>query len=126
LFQSNGVLLDSDPALYYADHGDPAKALQFAQAGIKIRPFLEMDDAYAWALHVNGKDTEALAWSHKALATGMKNALFFFHLGMIEKSLGDKAAAVQDLTTALTINPQFSPLQVPVAKQALQQLGSAS
>ena len=34
LFQSNGVLLDSDPTLYYADHGDPAKALQFAKAGI--------------------------------------------------------------------------------------------
>jgi lipopolysaccharide biosynthesis regulator YciM len=75
---------------------------------------------------VNGKDTEALTWSHKALATGMKNALFYFHLGVIEKSLGDKAAAVQDLTTALTINPQFSPLQAPVATQALQQLGSAS
>ena len=126
LFQSNGVLLDSDPALYYADHGDPAKALQFAEAGIKIRPFLEMDDAYAWALHANGKDAEALTWSHKALATGMKNALFYFHLGIIEQSLGDKAAAVQDLTTALKINPEFSPLQVPVAKKALQQLGSAS
>jgi tetratricopeptide (TPR) repeat protein len=126
LFQSNGVLLDSDPALYYADHGNPAKALQFAQSGIRIRPFLEMDDAYAWALHVNGKDAEALTWSHKAVATGMKNALFYFHLGMIEKSLGDKASAVKDLTTALRINPQFSPLQAPVAKRALQQLGSAS
>ena len=29
-----------------------------------------MDDAYAWALHVNGQDAEALTWSHKALATG--------------------------------------------------------
>jgi lipopolysaccharide biosynthesis regulator YciM len=75
---------------------------------------------------VSGKDTEALIWSHKALATGMKNALFYFHLGLIEKSLGDTTAAAKDLTAALTINPQFSPLQVPVAKQALQQLGSAS
>jgi tetratricopeptide (TPR) repeat protein len=126
LFQSNGVLLDSDPTLYYADHGDPAKALQFAKVGIKIRPFLEMDDAYAWALHVNGQDAQALTWAHKALATGMKNALFHFHLGIIEKSLGDKAAAKKDLTAALTINPQFNPLQVPVAKAALRQLGSAS
>ncbi|MDX6254709.1 MAG: hypothetical protein QOJ11_1043 [Frankiales bacterium] len=124
LFQDNGVLLDSDPALFCADHGDPAKALQFAEAGIKIRPFLEMDDAYAWALHVNGRDQEALSWSHKALATGMRNALFFFHLGMVEKSLGDKAAATRDLTTALRINPQFSPLQVPVAERALSDLGS--
>jgi tetratricopeptide (TPR) repeat protein len=126
LFQANGVLLDSDPTLYYADHGDPAKAMQFAKVGIRIRPFLEMDDAYAWALHVNGQDAEALTWSHKALATGMSNALFHFHQGMIEKSLGDKAAAVKDLTAALTINPGFNPLQEPVAKKALQQLGSAS
>src|SRR5207237_6717377 len=87
LFQSNGVLLDSDATLYYADHGSPAKALQLAKAGIAIRPFLEMDDAYAWALHVNGQDTAALVWSDKALATGMKNALFHFHRGMIQKSL---------------------------------------
>ena len=40
--------------------------------------------------------------------------------------MGDKAAALKDLTTALRINPQFSPLQAPVAKQALQQLGSTS
>jgi tetratricopeptide (TPR) repeat protein len=126
LFRSNGVLLDSDPALYYADHGDPAKALQAAKAGIAIRPFVEMDDAYAWALHVNGQDPEALVWSDKALATGMKNALFFFHRGMIQKSLGHKASAVQDLTNALQINPGFSPLQKPVAVRALQDLGSAS
>ena len=126
LFQSNGVQLDSDPTLYYADHGDPAKAMQFAVVGITIRPFLEMDDAYAWALHVNGKDAEALTWSDKALATGMKNALFYFHKGMIEKSLGDQAQAVSDLTTALKINPGFSPLQAPTAKKALQELGSAS
>jgi tetratricopeptide (TPR) repeat protein len=126
LFQANGVLLDSDPALYFADHGDRVQALKFAQAGIRIRPFLEMDDAYAWALHVNGRDAEALTWSRKALATGMQNALFFFHRGVIEQHLGDKAAAVQDLTTALRINPEFSPLQVPVARRALQQLGSSS
>ena len=56
----------------------------------------------------------------------MKNALFYFHRGIIEKSLGDKASAVRDLTNALQINPGFSPLQEPVAKQALQDLGSTS
>ncbi len=123
LFTSNGVQLDTDPTLFYADHGDPAKALKFGQAGIAIRPFLEMDDAYAWALHVNGRDAEALTWSDKALATGMRNALFHFHRGMIEKALGTKDAARDDLAGALAINPHFSPLQVPVAQQALAALG---
>ena len=29
----------------------PELALNYAQIGIEIRPFIEMDDAYAWALH---------------------------------------------------------------------------
>jgi len=125
LFTANGVQLDTDPALFYADHGDPKKALQFAEAGIKIRPFLEMDDAYAWALHVNGRDAEALIWSDKATAQGMRNALFYFHRGMIEFSLGQKAAAKADLTQALAINPHFNPLQVPVATATLATLGAS-
>lgn len=124
LFTSNGVQLDTDPALFYADHGDPKKALQAAEAGIRIRPFLEMDDAYAWALHVNGRDVEALTWSAKATATGMRNALFHFHKGMIEFSLGQKDAARADLTQALAINPHFNPLKVPVATATLAKLGA--
>lgn len=123
LFTANGVQLDSDPTLFYADHGDPAKALQYGAAGIAIRPFLEMDDAYAWALHVNHRDAEALTWAERANSTGMRNALFAFHRGMIEKSLGRTDAARADLTAALTINPHFNPLQVPVAKAALVELG---
>lgn len=123
LFTANGVQLDTDPTLFYADHGDPAKALQYGKAGIAIRPFLEMDDAYAWALHVNHRDAEALTWVRRANSTGMRNALFAFHRGMIEKSLGDSDAARTDLAAALAINPFFNPLQVPVAKAALAELG---
>jgi tetratricopeptide (TPR) repeat protein len=125
LFTANGVALDTDPTLFYADHGDPAAALRAGQAGIAIRPFLEMDDAYAWALHVNHRDAEALTWSDKAMATGMRNALFAFHRGMIQKELEHTDAARTDLATALTINPHFSPLHAPVARAALAALGGA-
>ena len=123
LFTSNGVALDTDPTLFYADHGGPALALKYGQAGIAIRPFLEMDDAYAWALHVNHRDAEALTWVNKATATGMRNALFAFHKGMIEKALGDTAAARTDLAAALAINPHFNPLHAPEAQAALAALG---
>lgn len=123
LFSANGVALDVDPTLFAADHGDPAEALRDAQAGIKIRPFLEMDDAYAWALHVNHRDAEALGWSTKALALGTRNALFHYHRGMIELALGQRAQARRELSTALAINPYFSPLLAPKAKAALVQLG---
>lgn len=126
LFASNGVTLDTDPTLFNADHGDPAEALRYGQAGIKVRPFIEMDDAYAWALHKNGRDAEALDYADKATSTGMRNALFSFHRGMIEAALGQNAAARADLTGALTINPHFNPLQVPVAHAALAQLAAKS
>jgi tetratricopeptide (TPR) repeat protein len=125
LFESNGVALDVDPVLFQADHGDRRLALQYAEAGQRIRPFIEMDDAYAWALHVNGRDAEALQSSKRALALGTRNALFHFHAGMIQRSLGDAGAARAHLTEALEINPHFSPLLAPAARQALDQLDGA-
>lgn len=119
LFQSNGVTLDTDPTLFYANHGQPALALKYGRVGIRIRPFIEMDDAYAWALHANHRDVEALAWERKAMALGTRNALFFYHAGMIEKSLGHPAAAKSYLQRALATNPHFNPLAVPVARRTL-------
>jgi tetratricopeptide (TPR) repeat protein len=123
LFQSNGVALDVDPVLFNADHGDPHAALTYAEAGIRTRPFIEMDDAYAWALHVNGRDAEARSWSQKALALGTRNALFHYHAGMIRLGVGDRDGARAELTEALSTNPHFSPLWAPVARHALEQLG---
>jgi tetratricopeptide (TPR) repeat protein len=123
LFTGNGVQLDVEPTLFYADHGDPALAMTYGRSGIRMRPFLEMDDAYAWALHANHRETEALVWANKAMSTGMRNALFAYHRGMIERSLGDPAAARHDLSQALALNPAFNPLQAPVARRALTELG---
>jgi len=122
LFTANGVTLDTDPALFNADHGDPAEALRYGEAGMKARPFVEMADAYAWALHKNGRDAEALVYAHKAAVLGARNAQFSFHRGMIEAALGLRAAARQDLIDALRINPWFSPLAVPVARAELSSL----
>ena len=123
LFRANRVILDVEPTLFEADHGDPKKALTYAEQGWKARPFLEMADAYAWAEHVNGHDRAALGWAAKASATGWKNALFLFHRGMIYKGLGDQGAAKKDLRAALALNPHFTPLGVQQAKKALAQLG---
>ncbi len=126
LFTANGVTLDTDPTLFYADHGSPAQAVAAGVVGIRIRPFIEMDDAYGWALHRAGRDAEALTWAHKATALGTRNALFYFHTAMIELSLGDRTRARTDLTTALAINPYFSPLHEPEARAALARLGTGA
>ncbi|WP_051813402.1 lipopolysaccharide assembly protein LapB [Kitasatospora sp. MBT63] len=122
LFTDNGVALDTDAALFEADHGDPKAALAIAEQGLRTRPFLEMHDAYAWALHVNGRDREALAEADEALALGMRNALFHYHRAMILRSLGRSADAYSELENALAINPAFHPLHTPAARAALAAL----
>lgn len=123
LFTANGVVDDLLPAQVDADHGDPAVALKHARAEWARRHSVLVADALAWALHVNGRDAQALHYSTLAGRLGWRNATFAFHRGMIEASLGDRTAARRDLTRALHINPYFSPLQAPVARTALRQLG---
>ncbi len=126
LFEANGVALDTDPTLFYADHGTPALALRYGVQGIRIRPFIDMQDAYAWALHVNHRDTEALSYEHTAMSLGTRNALFSYHLGMMDLALGDRAGARAALTRALAINPHFNPLGAPRARAALATLETGS
>ena len=122
LFTANGVTLDTDPTLFYADHGRPARALQYGRAGLAIRPFVEMQDAYAWALHANGRDAEALTYTTRAAVLGTRSALFAFHRGMIEQALGHRQAALASLERALALNPTFSPRDVPLAHVAIARL----
>ncbi len=106
-----------------ADHGDPQRALTRAEAGIQASQFVEMWDAYAWALHVNGRDAEALEASDRALELGTRNAGFHYHAGMIRFALGDLDGARQHLTTALEINPYFSATDAVTASETLAGIG---
>lgn len=125
LYEANGVQPDAGPTLFYANHGAPEQSLRDAEIGVAARPFLAMYDAYAWALHVNGRDTEALEAIGTAQQQGWRNALIFYHSGMIKRSLGDLDGARADLAEAFEINPHFSPLAVPIASAMLAELNSA-
>ncbi|HUR52106.1 MAG TPA: tetratricopeptide repeat protein [Mycobacteriales bacterium] len=122
LFRTGGVQLDVETTLFEADHGSPAEALVAARQGWSSRPFLEMADAYAWALYRNHRYAEALRFSDRALVTGWPNALVHFHRGMIEKAMGLTAAARLDLQKALQLSPRFHPLHAPEATAALKSL----
>jgi tetratricopeptide (TPR) repeat protein len=119
LARANGVATDLETALFDADHGDRAAALRSARAEWGRRHAVHVADALAWALHVNGHDREALTYAERATATGYRNALFRYHRGMIEQSLGMRAAARRSLTSALELNPDFSPVHAPRARAAL-------
>ncbi|MFG3033061.1 tetratricopeptide repeat protein [Streptomyces sp. NPDC048253] len=120
--RANGVNADLDTALAAADHGDRATALRAARDDWSRRHTVHTADALAWALHVNGKDAEALPYARQATATGYRNASFLYHRGVIEKATGHPADARTHLAAALKLNPGFSPLGAREARTALKTL----
>ncbi|MFF0594890.1 tetratricopeptide repeat protein [Streptomyces antibioticus] len=122
LARANGVNADLDTALAAADHGDRTAALRAARAEWDRRQTVHTADALAWALHVNGKDAEALPYARRATATGYRNASFLYHRGMIERATGNAKDARTHLTAALKLNPGFSPPGARAARTALKSL----
>ncbi|MFJ5060421.1 tetratricopeptide repeat protein [Streptomyces nigra] len=122
LARANGVNADLDTALAAADHGDKAAALRAARAEYERRRTVHTADALAWALHVNGKDDEALAYARRATATGYRNAVFLYHQGIIERATGHTDDARTHLRAALKLNPGFAPLGTRDARAALADL----
>jgi Flp pilus assembly protein TadD len=61
-------------------------------------------DAYAWALHVNGRDSEARTQIAAALAVGIRDAKMLRHAGEIALSTGDHAAAERYLLDSTKMN----------------------
>ncbi|WP_265563694.1 tetratricopeptide repeat protein [Streptomyces hygroscopicus] len=120
LARANGVNADLDTALAAADHGDRTAALKAARAEWARRHTVHTADALAWALHVNGRDQEALPYARQATATGYRNAAFLYHRGMIERAAGHPDQARASLTAALGLNSGFSPLGAREARKALE------
>jgi tetratricopeptide (TPR) repeat protein len=123
LLARSGVSTDLELALFNADHGDAAAALAGARKAYVTRKSVHAADALAWALHVNGKNAEALPLARQAVRLGSRNAQFYYHLGTIEAALGQRAAARQHLDQALKINPFFSVRRSGDASTGLSRLG---
>jgi tetratricopeptide (TPR) repeat protein len=65
---------------YYTDHARrPVEALRVAQIEFDRRHDVYTLDAYAWALHANGRDAEARAHMERALAVGIRNREILAH-----------------------------------------------
>ncbi|MFJ8897753.1 tetratricopeptide repeat protein [Streptomyces sp. NPDC102359] len=115
---------------FEADHGDPAAAVRRLRAEWERQPSTEVADALGWALHRAGEHEEALPFAVRATegtkGGGVRSALFAYHRGAVERALERYGAARRHLTEALQINPWFSPLHAPRAKEALARLGEPS
>ncbi|MEU6390705.1 tetratricopeptide repeat protein [Streptomyces sp. NPDC046939] len=120
---ANGV----DDALilgrFEADHGDARAAVVRLRAEWDRAPNLRTADALGWALHRDGRDGEAIELLRRTTDRQkdgtVRDALFSYHRGSVERALGLPAPARRHLDEALRINPEFSPLFAPRARQEL-------
>jgi tetratricopeptide (TPR) repeat protein len=90
---------------YYADHARQAvHALDVAEQEFSWRHDVYTLDAYAWALHVNGRDAEARKQIETALAVGIRDSKILAHAGEIALNLGDRTAAQKYLQEAVSLH----------------------
>ncbi len=95
---------------YYADHvNQPVQALQVAEQELSHRHDVYTLDAYAWALHKNGRDLEAKKQMDTALKVGVRDASIFYRAGEIESRLGNLPQAQQYLHAAAELHSVHSP-----------------
>ena len=123
----NKVVYNRELALFYADHGRHLpEALDLARRELDVRRDVYTWDVLAWALHQNGRATEAAAAMSDALRLGTRDARLLFHAGMIHKTLGDTDRARDYLAQALALNPRSHVLQAEIASRALAELTRGS
>jgi tetratricopeptide (TPR) repeat protein len=109
-------------AMFYADH-DMKAEVAYATA---VREYKERRDIYgsdtvAWTALKAGRVAEAQAAMKDALRMGTRDAKLLYHAGMIARAAGEEGAAREYLKRALTLNPQFDPLQASIAKKVLEE-----
>ena len=121
----NGELYNRQYALFYADHSlRPEEAYAEASREYAVRRDIYGADAVAWTALKAGKLAVARARIKEALRLGTQDAMLFYHAGMISRAAGDTAGAKAFLERALVLSPQFDPLQVRRARQALAGLSA--
>jgi tetratricopeptide (TPR) repeat protein len=125
LFVAGGVDVDLELALFEADHGDPAKAVDLAEAAYRTRHTVRTADALGWAYHRVGRDEEASRLAAEALHLGSKDPLLLYHAGLIAYATGDAASARDDLAEAIALDPGFSPAGATVARETLSEIAAA-
>jgi tetratricopeptide (TPR) repeat protein len=121
LNEFNGALYNRQLALFYADHDLKAEtAYANASREYALRRDIYGADALAWTALKAGRIAEAQRAIKEALRLGTKDARLFYHAGLIAQAAGDQSSAREYLQRALTLNPQFDPLQAAIARKALR------
>lgn len=127
LSKLNGTLYNRQLALFYADHNrKPNQAYASAVREYAVRRDIYGADALAWTALKAGKLAVAQKAIQEALRLGTRDAKMDYHAGMIARAAGDMASARAYLQSALALNPQFDPLQAPIARRTLASLSATA
>jgi Flp pilus assembly protein TadD len=102
------------------------RAVELTEREVRVRKDIYGYDAYAWALYKAGRLEEARAASQQALRLGTLDPELWYHAGMISAALGADELAREQLGRSLSLGPAFDPLQAPVARRTLRDLGGAA
>jgi tetratricopeptide (TPR) repeat protein len=106
--------------LFSVNHDrDLAAALALATQELTVRKDVYGYDAYAWALLANGRATDADAAMQHALGLGTRDALLWYHAGVIASAVGDTARAKTFLQEAVSLPGALDPLSASGASAAL-------
>ncbi|MCI0556245.1 MAG: tetratricopeptide repeat protein [Anaerolineae bacterium] len=121
----NQQIYNRQLANFYSDHDMHLdEALDLALTELESRKDIYGYDSAAWAYYKNGNYKDAQHMMDQAMALGTRDALLFYHAGMIAHALGDNQQARNHLHQALTINPYFSILYSEEARKTLDALQS--
>ena len=122
LLAADGVNTDVEIALFEADHGDSARAVDLARRAWRAAPSVRSADAVGWALTRSGRPGEGLRWARRAAKLGSRDPLLLTRAGLSARAAGQHREARRYLRRALRANPRFSVVWAPRARRALRAL----
>jgi tetratricopeptide (TPR) repeat protein len=123
LYRAAGVAAEPAQAVFEADHGDPAIALDLAETAYQATPSIRAADALGWALYRAGRPEAAIEHARDSVRTGTLEPSFHYHLGIIAAALGHEDEAVEALRVSVASGTGWSALH---GTRAADLLGSLS
>ena len=119
LFAANGGRNLLETAEFDLNHDRNLRsALDRARRGRAERPSVEGDHVLAWALYKNGRCAEARAVSLRSFRLGTLDVDGLYHHSLIERCLGNAAAAARYLARVEALDPGY--LDAPPSARRLQ------
>jgi tetratricopeptide (TPR) repeat protein len=120
LLRAAGVDTDVELAVFEADHGSTARAVELARRAWAASPSVRAADALGWALTRDGHPAAGLSWAQRALKLGSLDPLFRAHAGLSALAAGRRAEGRRELRLALAHGLDGWPWQAQRARRALE------